>query len=58
MATAPCPSVQCSTLPEKGIGPLKLQAEKAGPGHYVVRRTQLAPAGDWRLEARVGEFDL
>jgi copper transport protein len=49
-----------AALPEKGIGPLHLPADKAGPGHYVVRRTQLAPAGDWRLEvgARVSEFDL
>jgi copper transport protein len=49
-----------ATLPEKGLGPLQLRTEKAGPGHYVVRRAQLAPAGDWRLEvsARVSEFDL
>jgi copper transport protein len=49
-----------ATLPERGVGPVKLQSEKAGPGHYVVRRTQLAPAGDWTLEvsARVSAFDL
>jgi copper transport protein len=49
-----------AALPENGIGPLHLPADKAGPGHYVVRRTQLAPAGDWRLDvsARVSEFDL
>jgi copper transport protein len=49
-----------AALPENGIGPLHLPADKAGPGHYVVRRTQLAPAGDWRLEvsARVSEFNL
>jgi copper transport protein len=49
-----------ATLPEKGVGPVELHPEKAGPGHYVVRRTQLAPAGDWRLKvsARVSEFDI
>jgi copper transport protein len=49
-----------ATLPERGVGPLRLHAEKAGPGHYVVRRSQLAPAGDWSLvvSARVSQFDL
>jgi copper transport protein len=48
------------TLPDKRIGPLPLDAEKAGPGHYVVRRAGISPPGDWRLEidARVSEFDL
>jgi copper transport protein len=46
-------------LPSHGIGPLPLRAEKAGPGHYVIRRALLAPAGDWHLEvsARVSAFD-
>jgi copper transport protein len=46
-------------LAEKDIGPLRLDAEKAGPGHYVVRHAALSPAGDWRLDltARVSEFD-
>ncbi|MBN1527475.1 MAG: CopD family protein [Thermoleophilaceae bacterium] len=46
-------------LPDREIGPLGLDAEKAGPGHYVVRRAALSPAGDWRLDvtARVSEFD-
>ena len=48
-----------ASLPEKQIGPLHLQAEKAGPGHYVVRRATVAPAGDWVvvLDARVSKFD-
>ncbi len=48
-----------ASLPDKRIGPLHLRAEKAGPGHYVVRRAGIAPAGDWRLEvdARVSKFD-
>jgi hypothetical protein len=30
------------------------------PGAYVVRRANLAPAGEWelRIDARRGEFDL
>ncbi|HYI38284.1 MAG TPA: copper resistance protein CopC [Thermoleophilaceae bacterium] len=46
-------------LPAKGIGPLKLEARKTGPGHYTVPSATLAPAGDWRLEvdALVSEFD-
>jgi copper transport protein len=49
-----------ASLPERSVGPVQLQTEKAGPGHYVVRRAQLAPGGDWTLEvsARVSEFDL
>jgi copper transport protein len=47
-------------LPERGIGPIELQAEKGAPGHYVVRRADIAPGGDWTLEvsARVSAFDL
>ena len=46
-------------LPDRGIGPLKLEPQKAGPGHYVIRRAGLAPKGDWRLDvsARVSAFD-
>ena len=39
-----------ATLPERHLGPLELDAQKAGPGHWVVRRWTVAPAGDWRLE--------
>jgi copper transport protein len=48
-----------ASLPDKRIGPLHLRADRAGPGHYVVRRAQVAPAGDWKLEieARVSKFD-
>ncbi len=46
------------TLPSKRIGPLEPRADKAGPGHWVVRRAQLSPAGDWRLtvSSRVSDF--
>jgi copper transport protein len=48
-----------ASLPDKQIGPLQLQADKAGPGHYLVRRATVTPAGDWTLEldARVSKFD-
>ena len=48
-----------ASLPEKQIGPLHLRAHKAGPGHYVVRRAAITPAGDWQLvfDARVSKFD-
>ena len=47
------------TLPSRDIGPLPLRARKAGPGHYVVPRADIAPAGDWRLRTaiRVSAFD-
>jgi copper transport protein len=47
------------TLPEKQIGPLTADVEKAGPGHYIVPRAELVPGGDWQLQfrARVSEFD-
>jgi copper transport protein len=46
-------------LPSRSIGPLHLRPEPAGPGHYVVRRADIAPPGDWQLEvtARVSAFD-
>ena len=48
-----------AALPDKQIGPLHLRVQKAGPGHYVVRRAEIAPAGDWTLafDARVSKFD-
>lgn len=46
-------------LPGRSIGPLALQPQKAGPGHYVIRRADIAPPGDWRLDlsARLSAFD-
>jgi copper transport protein len=48
-----------ASLPDRQIGPLHLRVDKAGPGHYVIRRAAIAPAGDWKLEldARVSRFD-
>jgi copper transport protein len=48
-------------LESKDIGPLRYRARRGmEPGAYVVRRANLAPAGEWeiRVEARRGEFDL
>jgi len=46
-------------LPSKGIGPLPLHANLAGPGHYVLNSAQLSPGGTWDLQItdRVSEFD-
>jgi copper transport protein len=48
-------------LSSKRIGPLRYRARPGmAPGSYVVRRANLAPAGEWelRIEARRGKFDL
>jgi copper transport protein len=49
-----------ATLQDPAIGPLELDAHKAGPGHYSALGAQLPLAGDWDLEVSVrrGEFDL
>ncbi len=46
-------------LPSKGIGPLPLQANLAGPGHYVLSSAVLSPGGTWeiRITDRVSEFE-
>ena len=48
-----------ASLPAAGIGPLRLQAVPAGPGHAVVPRATFPLAGAWtlRLDIRRGEFD-
>jgi copper transport protein len=48
-----------ATLPAQGIGPLRLPAQPAGPGHYIVSGAPLAIPGQWRLgfTVRRGEFD-
>ncbi|HYG97181.1 MAG TPA: CopD family protein, partial [Solirubrobacterales bacterium] len=47
------------TEPEKSIGPLPLDARRAGPGHYTVQGAVLGVEGDWELETtlRVSAFD-
>jgi copper transport protein len=48
-------------LEEQDIGPLRYRARRGmEPGAYMVRRANLAPAGEWelRIDARRGEFDL
>ncbi|HYC82066.1 MAG TPA: CopD family protein [Solirubrobacterales bacterium] len=48
-----------ATLPDKELGPLTLEPEPAGPGHYIVANALLNAPGDWRLDfsLRVSEFD-
>lgn len=45
-------------LPAKGIGPLPLKANLAGPGHYTLNSAALSPAGKWQLQItdRISEF--
>ncbi len=47
-----------ATLASKGIGPLELDAERAGPGHYVVPSAVLGAPGTWsiHLTDRVSDF--
>jgi copper transport protein len=42
-----------ASLPSKGIGPLTNQAQKAGPGHYVVPGILLDLPGAWQLQVQV-----
>jgi copper transport protein len=46
-------------LPSKGIGPLPLKANLAGPGHYALDSAVLSPGGTWEIEIvdRVSEFE-
>ncbi|HMD55973.1 MAG TPA: CopD family protein [Solirubrobacteraceae bacterium] len=48
-----------AALPSKGIGPLPLKANVAGPGHYVLNSAELSPGGTWNIEItdRVSEFE-
>jgi copper transport protein len=48
-----------TSLPSKSIGPLEIDARKAGPGHYVAPGVDLVPGGEWkiRITDRVSEFD-
>ena len=41
------------------IGPLPLEPQRAGPGHYTVQGAPLNVAGDWDLDVtmRVSAFD-
>lgn len=44
---------------DRRIGPLELEVEKTGPGHYTVPRAQLVPGGDWTLSvsALISDFE-
>ena len=48
-----------AALPERDIERRRIEATKAGPGHYVASGAVLSPSGEWRLEvvARISEFD-
>jgi copper transport protein len=48
-----------AALPAKGIGPLPLQPNLSGPGHYTLNSAELSPGGTWEIELtdRVSEFE-
>jgi copper transport protein len=48
-----------ATLPDKEIGPLPLEVQSAGPGHYIVSNALLNAPGDWKIDLvlRVSEFE-
>jgi copper transport protein len=48
-----------AALPAKGIGPLRLQANLSGPGHYTLNSVALSPGGTWTIQVtdRVSEFE-
>jgi copper transport protein len=59
-ALAPVDEIDVSaSLPAVDIGPLELDATRAGPGHAIVTAADLPLAGTWRFEidVRKGEFD-
>jgi copper transport protein len=47
-----------ASLPSRSVGPLRLKAFRAGPGHFIANGS-LALAGDWQLtvEAVRGKFE-
>jgi len=48
-----------ASLPAKGIGPLPLQPNLSGPGHYTLNSAELSPGGTWEIQLtdRVSEFE-
>jgi copper transport protein len=48
-----------ATLPAKGIGPLDLDLQDTGPGHWTIPAATFGAPGTWTLElvARVSDFD-
>jgi len=48
-----------ASLPDKSIGPLSLEPQRSGPGHYTVQGALLGVAGDWQFDVttRVSAFD-
>jgi copper transport protein len=47
-----------AALPSKQIGPLPLQSNLSGPGHYTLSGAQLSPGGTWQIQVtdRVSAF--
>ena len=49
-----------ATEPDRGLGPLTLNLQRVGPGHYIGLGPMIAVPGTWTFEIRirVSEFDL
>lgn len=48
-----------ASLPAKGIGPIDLAPQVAGPGHYVINQATFGAPGSWTIDVadRVSAFD-
>jgi copper transport protein len=48
-----------ATMPDNSIGPLPLEPQHSGPGHYTVQGALLSVSGDWKIEVsmRTSAFD-
>lgn len=44
---------------DEGIGPIELDLERSGPGHWVVNSVLIPVPGDWELDTvlRTSRFD-
>ncbi len=48
-----------ATLPAKDVGPIEIEIDKAGPGHYTAADAALGIAGEWTLalSGRLSRFE-
>jgi copper transport protein len=47
------------SLPDREIGPLRAELERAGPGHYIAQGAPFGVAGEWLVEVamRISRFE-
>ncbi len=48
-----------AVLPDEDVGPIEIELQKSGPGHYTAPDAALGIAGEWRLElsGRLSRFE-